>query len=79
MVLFTPRTIAVYLPGCSVAMMADSNGSVGANWLLCISPTWSLVMIPPIWVVCQSSFIPIRLVVSCNSNCGLASASGTPN
>src|SRR5450432_2806027 len=35
-------------------------------------------MTPPICVVCQSSFIPMVLLVSCSSSCGLASGLGTP-
>src|SRR5450631_1518269 len=44
-----------------------------------MSVTWSEVITPPICVVCQSSFVPMVLLVSCSSSCGLASAFGTPN
>src|ERR1700680_980756 len=44
-----------------------------------MSATWSEVITPPICVVCQSSFIPMVLVVSWSSSRGLASALGTPN
>ena len=60
---FTPRTIAVYLPAGSSAMIADSLPSLGAWPLFRISRTWSLVMIPPIIVSHQLSFEAIKAPV----------------
>src|SRR6185312_463986 len=48
---FTPWTIAVYAPGCRVAMMADSCGSVGAKPLARIAAAFD--------ADCQSSLVAI--------------------
>ena len=61
MIFFTPRTIAVYLPAGSSAMIADSLAAVGSvPAALNISLTWSLVIIPPITVVRQLSLEAIK-------------------
>src|SRR5664279_4508771 len=41
--------------------------------------TWSAVITPPICVFCQSSFVPMMLLLSCSSNIGSANGFGTPN